>query len=549
MKGSMIVELIDSTTGKVKEVRENNILTKALSDLYNTLPSLFIHNEITTTTISEKIFPIHEKYFGAVKLYSETKEAIDTNVYSETNDLLGYGRYNKQYAPNYQLYGDYIIEESEITDNSVKHVWQFNSGVSTGTIKSVCLAVDTGADITDEMLLNENTDNISAVSQVQSKFYAFSGSSYFLNNMYFTLRLFSDLFLASSQDTILKYSNDTLYIYAQIDTISKFAILEVPFNLTNISLTNTKNILGKNILSNDEISTNWLTDDIKNSYTTENGYEFYKHFSDEEVANGKRWTNYKNFNKVTSNKITNAPNGGSDNIQTIIYSVDYSTSSSVDGTTVYTYIMYYYNLENNLSSTRAFQIIYGSGYTFIAKVTGYNEISQQFEFNLIGLQGNLVTGNYPIVQLQFDEITGESFISTGTSYLIRPTSGIYGAENKTSTIEFQEKTYINYGNANNTYLYVAVNMETFDFYINRSSITSGSTSSSYNEYETKYIKMLNSVFGIAFGGRGYGTDAYRAFRAVPVVVNNFNTTINNLTTPIEKGENDILKISYTISEL
>lgn len=145
LKGKTIIELTDVNTGEKEVIEENNMVTNAINDLFNTLPNLL--NPYTIYEGSEWYMSgfqrLYEFLLGGILLFDGQIEEKAENTYAPANvNLVGCGVYNhKNSSDKNKVRGDYNGVESEFNEEQkcMKFVYDFSTSEANGTIASVCL--------------------------------------------------------------------------------------------------------------------------------------------------------------------------------------------------------------------------------------------------------------------------------------------------------------------------------------------------------------------------------------------------------------------------
>lgn len=139
MKGNMKIELINKATGQIDQVYSDNKIGDAIGELLkvyeknNNLPLVFKHLS------GETVYPegLFQSLFGGICLF-EKEMPLDQQMIPGDNPLTGVGAYGTSSGDDLTR-GSYVAEESEYTDTSWKHVFEFLPSQANGKISSVCL--------------------------------------------------------------------------------------------------------------------------------------------------------------------------------------------------------------------------------------------------------------------------------------------------------------------------------------------------------------------------------------------------------------------------
>ena len=156
MKGKADIYLIDSETGNVKQhVTEENLVTNAVQNVMTgIIEKLAVINKNqggNYTSGIEKIFDtdktLAESMFGGIMLFSKTLTENKEHCIPSSDEimsLLGYASIVPSPLEASKMKGVYNSEESEITDTSIKFVYDFDSDKAVGDIASIALTSAAG---------------------------------------------------------------------------------------------------------------------------------------------------------------------------------------------------------------------------------------------------------------------------------------------------------------------------------------------------------------------------------------------------------------------
>lgn len=148
LKGKTIIELTDVNTGEKEVIEENNMVTNAINDLFNTFPNLLNAYSIYRGGMFEgygngKDFArLYEFLLGGILLFDSQIEEKPENTYAPASaNLVGCGVYNHQNSTGNRKRGNYNQSESELNEEQryMKFVYDFATSQANGTIASVCL--------------------------------------------------------------------------------------------------------------------------------------------------------------------------------------------------------------------------------------------------------------------------------------------------------------------------------------------------------------------------------------------------------------------------
>lgn len=145
LKGKTIIELTDVNTGQKEVIEENNMVTNAINDLFNTFPNLINPYSIYQggSWYMSNFKRLYEFLLGGILLFDSQIEEKPENTYAPPSaNLIGCGVYDhKNSNANNKVRGDYNAAESEFNEEQkyMKFVYDFSTSEANGTIASVCL--------------------------------------------------------------------------------------------------------------------------------------------------------------------------------------------------------------------------------------------------------------------------------------------------------------------------------------------------------------------------------------------------------------------------
>lgn len=137
LKGIMKIELTDVRTGKKETVREQNMVTDALADIFKPIGYLKSPSKLINS-----FAPYHQNLLGGLLLFDSSIEENPANYYPPARArLIGCASYGEQNNTTGTLRGGYNQTESELnmTDRFMKYVYDFTTSQANGTISCVCL--------------------------------------------------------------------------------------------------------------------------------------------------------------------------------------------------------------------------------------------------------------------------------------------------------------------------------------------------------------------------------------------------------------------------
>lgn len=145
LKGKTIIELTDVNTGEKEVIEENNMVTNAINDLFNTLPNILNPYSIYkgSAWYMSDFQRLYEFLLGGILLFDGQIEEKAENTFAPADvNLVGCGVYNhKNSSTKNKVRGDYNGAESEFNEEQkyMKFVYDFSTSEANGTIASVCL--------------------------------------------------------------------------------------------------------------------------------------------------------------------------------------------------------------------------------------------------------------------------------------------------------------------------------------------------------------------------------------------------------------------------
>lgn len=137
MHGKATLILTDKDTGKVvKRVEEHNMLTNALSDIFNLPPQIAFDKG--SRYIFNGFLPMYENVLKGLVLFSE-------NIPENANDYMLGGKYSvlatagDEYSGTDAMRGSFNASSSGEIENGYRFVWDFAPEKAVGTIKALSL--------------------------------------------------------------------------------------------------------------------------------------------------------------------------------------------------------------------------------------------------------------------------------------------------------------------------------------------------------------------------------------------------------------------------
>lgn len=485
LKGTTKIELTDVVTGKKQVFEKHNMITNAVSNIFQ--PTL---GHLTSEEILRGYIPAYKGLLGGLFLFEEAiPENVNTIYPPAGNKLNGCGRFETTNTSANTIFGSYNMSESsyDAANKKMKFVYDFNTAQGNGTIASVCL---THADAGYGAYRGDDAVNPTAVELCKSCYEA--PSSY---TNYKDLRINkADMCITTSTGTsantplfVADIDTDFSYYFKLVST-TNVVIYKKPMALKNISLFDNSALT--------EVANLTLTTSIKNNI----GYCFdlkddalyiiSTEGSDRINANTKVYITKIAYNTwaVTQYEITNST-------AVVLSATATGGSSSAGRRYCFVHDGYaYFRTHSGSSSSphKAYKVQLGGDGTFIE------------------LQGNLGTNDCSPIMAQ-DGYVYWSYAGGGTS---------------------SNRLYISDANSNVVY---RSGVSTLAHY----SYNSGGYSTGANP---SIVRMRNYPM-LAFTSVSSFSD-----RTSFVYFANYLATINNLGTPITKVNTQTMKITYTIQE-
>jgi len=144
-KGKSTIELFDGITGKKKsEYTDQNLVTNALQNMFD-FGSEMVMSGVAAQDILSKITPLYPNYLRGILLWdSSLPETPDVVIAPPGVKCVGHA--GQAYSGAKATRGTYNDNESSVTENSIKMVWDFGTDKANSTIKSVSLTSIHGGD-------------------------------------------------------------------------------------------------------------------------------------------------------------------------------------------------------------------------------------------------------------------------------------------------------------------------------------------------------------------------------------------------------------------
>lgn len=142
LKGKTSIELTDVNTGEVALKEEENMLTNALSYLYNYNPMGAYSSFSNTNSIvdfNSEFIPVCPNTLGGIFLFSEPLEEAEEFILLDSTQLpMAYASNGSNPYEDYKR-GSMNLNESMAITNGYKLVWDFSTSQGNGTISALSL--------------------------------------------------------------------------------------------------------------------------------------------------------------------------------------------------------------------------------------------------------------------------------------------------------------------------------------------------------------------------------------------------------------------------
>ena len=137
LKGTTTIELTDVNTGEKQTVTEHNMITNAMTKLFQ---PTFGH--LTNEATLREYIPAYTTLLGGLLLFDKPITENADQIYAPAGPALtGCARYNTINTSTGLVLGSYNVTESEYNSSQrkMKFVYDFNTSQGNGVIASVCL--------------------------------------------------------------------------------------------------------------------------------------------------------------------------------------------------------------------------------------------------------------------------------------------------------------------------------------------------------------------------------------------------------------------------
>lgn len=141
LKGTTVIELTNVKTGEVEVVKEENMITNAIAQLFSNNIEGMLFNVQGTSGISwaDYHLPICPNSIGGILLFSDALQEDVNNIFAPSaNPCVGYASNNVNSTANVMRGSLNLTESGKIT-RGYKFVWDFATSQGNGTISAVAL--------------------------------------------------------------------------------------------------------------------------------------------------------------------------------------------------------------------------------------------------------------------------------------------------------------------------------------------------------------------------------------------------------------------------
>ncbi len=177
--GKTEITLTDVKTGKVDVIDDENMITNAISRVFdNNIEGMFFNIDGERgTNWAGSLLPICGYALGGILLYTDPLEENENNIYAPSiNPCVGYANMEVNSTANV-MRGSLNVAESEKIENGYKYVWDFATSQANGTISAVALTHRNGGigywgDLhrTSSKLLEMKNGNTSISGEIASRY-------------------------------------------------------------------------------------------------------------------------------------------------------------------------------------------------------------------------------------------------------------------------------------------------------------------------------------------------------------------------------------------
>ncbi len=148
LKGNMVIELTDTTTGAVETVSEENMVTSAVNYILGKNPLGCLYNIGTNSDTrilwNDNLLPICPNIIGGILLFSKALTEDTEHLYEGSDNLPVAYASNDVNSTADLARGSLNLTESKAIDNGYKFVWEFSATQGNGTIAAAALTSSYG---------------------------------------------------------------------------------------------------------------------------------------------------------------------------------------------------------------------------------------------------------------------------------------------------------------------------------------------------------------------------------------------------------------------
>lgn len=515
LKGKAIIELTDVHTGEKEVIEENNMVTNALNEIFNS-SGIFLNTE---NLINKSFFidnfmsgeSFVKQFLGGLILFdSAIEENVNTVFAPLSAKPVGYAVYNAQNSHNVKERGTYNINESEYNASQkyMKFVYDFNTSQANGNIACLCLTsihggyCSYGAESASYFTTEEG-------KRSQLKF-PISGKTIYASLIGY---VFSSSLNSSYETLFLTDVDNNLGYFFKVLSANSISIVKKDLGLKNINLFGSflnQSVVNETIITLDE---NVFTD-----MSDSNLFKCTKACYDKK-------TNKTSF--IFSTYYSYSSSSSSGNVRGSIFVLEVDMDNFTKRN--------FYKIENltnltgesNLSATQERLYVY-NGYLYITVNSNiyYSTISKNVKTFKINIKNTA-----DVVELEM--MGPKTYVSSNSTYNYCVDYKAFEIDGRIYCVDTHQKNTI-----------FVIDTDANKIY--KTELTSLSWySSAY--YVREIVKDKNRQVVVLDAGSTSSSDYssyYRYFSAL----SNYLATINNLETPVVKTADKTMKITYIIQD-
>ena len=233
LKGTTKIELTDVVTGEKQVFEKHNMVTNAVSNIFQ--PTL---GHLTSEEILRGYIPAYKGLLGGLFLFENTlPENVNTLFPPAGNKLMGCGRFDTTNTTANTVRGSYNQAESvyDAANKKMKFVYDFNTSQGNGTIASICL---THADAGYGSYRCDDAVNPTAAELCKSCYEAPSSYTNYKDVRIGQADMYTKATTGTGANTLLfvcDVDSDFAYYFKLVST-TNVVIYKKPMALKNISL-------------------------------------------------------------------------------------------------------------------------------------------------------------------------------------------------------------------------------------------------------------------------------------------------------------------------